>query len=154
MILRFFESQVKSANAGSTSTRPKANAHLTLVKNGIEVYDAWISQGNIFSYKDKNVSEENDPPVFITYLDSVLSGTHVDLVVLTYSWQLSDNVTELKEGDMYGVFRVTSVESDSIVLENDREINLSRGSCIHLLENLVFVVADSEELRFYPSGGK
>jgi hypothetical protein len=67
---------------------------------------------------------------------------------------LSDNVTELKEGDMFGVFRVTSVESVFIVLENDREIDLTPGSFINLLGNLVFVVADSEELRFYPSGRK
>lgn len=145
---------VKSANPGSTSTRPKANAHLTLVKNGIEVYDAWISQGNIFTYKEKNSSDENDPPLFVTYLDSVFSGEAIDyFVVLKYSWLVSDNVTELKEGDRFGVFRVTSVKSDSIVLENDREIDLNPGSCINLIGDLGFIVADSEDLRFYPAGG-
>lgn len=75
-------------------------------------------------------------------------------IVLKYTWLVSDNVTEIKEGDRFGVFRVTSVEAGLIELKNDRAIDLSPGSCINLIGNLGFVVADSDELRFYPSKGK
>jgi hypothetical protein len=56
------------------------------VMNGIEVYDTWISEGNIFMYKEKDSSNENDSPVFVIYLDSVLTGTAIDYFVrLKYS---------------------------------------------------------------------
>ncbi len=128
---------------------------LVLSRNGIELDEKWMLQGSAFTYTHKNSSEENDLPEFVTYVQSIFSGTAgPNLIELRYTWLLSDNITEIKEGDRFGVFSVTDVEPDFIVLENDRPINLSAGDCINLLGNLGFVVADSEELRFYPSKGR
>lgn len=73
------------------------------------------------------------------------------MIQLRYTWFVSDNVTKIKKGDMYGVFEVTNVMPDFIELKNDRAIDLNPGSCINLMENLGFVVAGSDELRFYPA---
>lgn len=146
--------KVKSVNAGSTSSRPNANAQIALCRNGIEFDDKWITRGSVYMYTGKKSSEVNDLPVFITYLDSILTGDEDDLIFLKYTWLRSSNVIELKKGDLFGVFRVTDVEPDFIELENDRAIDLNPGSCINLMENLGFIVADSDELRFYPSRGK
>jgi S-layer protein (TIGR01567 family) len=141
---------VKSVNAGSTSRRPSANAQLALGRNGIEFDEKWISQGSVYTYTGKKSSEENDLPVFITYLHSVFAGGP-NLIQLKYTWLVSDNVTEINEGDRFGVFKVTSVEPDFIELKNDRAINLSAGSRINLIGNLGFAIANSTDLRFYPS---
>ena len=50
-----------------------------------------------------------------------------------------------------GVFNVTVVEPDRIVLTNRVPIELKAGSSINLLGNLSFYVENSEELRFYPT---
>jgi hypothetical protein len=62
---------------------------------------------------------------------------------------VSDNVTRIKEGDRFGVFNVTVVEPDKIVLTNREPIDLKAGSSINLLGNLSFFVENSDDLRFY-----
>lgn len=127
-------------------------AQLVLSKNDVELDEKWLSQGSTYTYTGKNSSEKNDLPVFVTYLDSVFSGTAApDLIQLQYTWLVSDNVTEIKKGDSLGVFSVTRVEPGYIVLKNDRAIDLSARSHINLIGNLGFAVADSADLRFYPS---
>ena len=64
---------------------------------------------------------------------------------------MSDNVTQIKEGDRFGVFNVTVVEPDRIVLTNREPIELKAGSSINLFGNLSFFVENSDELRFYPT---
>ncbi|MCX9073626.1 MAG: S-layer protein domain-containing protein [Candidatus Methanoperedens sp.] len=126
-------------------------AQLALSRNGVELENMWLESENVYTY---TIPGENGMPKLVTYLDAVFAGTMTDLIQLRYTWFISDDIIQIKVGDRSGVFRVTSVASDFIVLENDREIDLSPGSCINLIGNLGFVVADSEELRFYPSGGK
>jgi S-layer protein (TIGR01567 family) len=122
-------------------------------KNRVPLNEKCLLQGYIYSYTTTS-SRESDPPLFFTYLDAILTGDDDDLIFLKYTWFRSNNITEIHEGDRFGVFRVTSVESDFIELKNDIAINLSAGSCINLIGNLSFTVTDSDELRFYPTRGK
>ncbi len=64
---------------------------------------------------------------------------------------MSDDVTQIKEGDRFGVFNVTVVESDRMVLKNRVPIELKAGSSINLFGNLSFFVENSDDLRFYPT---
>ncbi len=142
---------VKSVNASSSPRR----SQLVLSKNGVELDEKWISMGSAYTYTRKNSSGENDLPVFVTYLHSVFTGeAGPNLIELRYTWLLSDNITEIKTGERFGVFSAKSLGSDFILLENEQSINLSAGSCINLMGNFGFVIADSNELRFYPSEGK
>ncbi len=139
---------VKSIDTRASTWR----AQLVLSKNDAELDEKWLSPGSAYTYIGNNSSEENDLPVFVTYLNSIFSGTAApDLIQLQYTWLVSDNITEIKKGDRFGVFSVTRVEPDFIVLKNDRAINLSAGSRINLIGNLGFTVADSIDFRFYPS---
>ena len=134
-------------------TRPTPRtAVLALKRNGIELYRKSVSSGSIFSLMNDNLSKQEDPPIFMTYLETVFNGEVMpDLIELRYTWQVSDTIMEVKEGDRFGVFSVKKIGSNSIELDNDMAINLDPGSCINLFGDLAFVVADSDELRFYPT---
>ncbi|NJD78134.1 MAG: hypothetical protein FIB08_13760 [Candidatus Methanoperedens sp.] len=123
-------------------------ALLVLKKNGIELENIWLTSGNV---SISAMQGENGIPKLITYLDSVFAGATVDMIQLRYTWFVSDNVTQIKEGDMLGVFNVTVVEPDRIILKNRVPIDLKAGSSINLFGNLSFSVENSDELRFYPA---
>ncbi len=123
-------------------------AQLFLNRSGVELDDVWLSTGNAYIYFQPG---ETGTPKLITYLYDVFSGATVDAIQLRYTWFVSDNVTRIKEGDRLGVFNVTVVEPDRIVLTNREPIDLKAGSSINLFGNLSFFVENSDELRFYPT---
>ena len=123
-------------------------ARLVLKRNGVELDDVWLKQNEVYRYAP---TEENDMPKLITYLDAVFAGSQWDVIQLRYTWFVSDNVTQIKEGDNLGIFNVTVVEPDRMVLKNKVPIDLKAGSSINLLGNLSFFVENSDELRFYPT---
>ncbi len=123
-------------------------AQLVLNRSDVELDDVWLPAENAYRYFRPG---ENGTPKLITYLDAVFSGATVDAIQLRYTWFISDNVTRIKEGDRFGVFNVTVVEPDRIVLKNSVPVELRAGSSINLLGNLSFFVENSDELRFYPT---
>ncbi len=123
-------------------------ARLVLSRNGVDLDDVWLSSGNAYRYFQPG---ENGIPKLITYLDAVFAGASVDAIQLRYTWFVSDNVTWIKEGDRFGVFNVTVVEPDRMVLKNRVPIELKAGNRINLFGNLSFFVENSDELRFYPT---
>jgi S-layer protein (TIGR01567 family) len=123
-------------------------ARLVLKRNGVELDDVWLKQNEVYRYAP---TEENDMPKLITYLDAVFAGSSYDVIQLRYTWFVSDNVTQIKEGDRFGVFNVTVVEPDRMVLKNRAPIELIAGRIINLYGNLSFFVENSDELRFYPT---
>lgn len=122
-------------------------ARLVLSRNGVELDDVWLSSENVYRYFQPG---ENGTPKLITYLDSVFDGASADMIQLRYTWFVSDNVTQIKEGDRLGAFNVTVVEPDRMVLKNREPIELKAGRIINLYGNLSFFVENSDELRFYP----
>jgi S-layer protein (TIGR01567 family) len=124
------------------------NAQLLFSRNGVALDEVWLQHENIYGYA---LPGENGTPKLITYLDAIFSGTEVDMIQLRYTWFVSDNVTQIKKGDRFGVFNVTVVEPDRISLTNMEPIELKAGSSINLFGNLSFFVENSDELRFYPT---
>ncbi len=139
-----YELTVKSID---TRSSPRA-VRLALRRNGIELDDVWLMSENVYIY---TVPGENGTLKFITYLDAVFAGSTFDFVQLRYTWFVSDDVTQIKEGDRLGVFNVTVMEPDRMVLKNRVPIDLKAGSSINLFGNLSFYVENSDELRFYPT---
>ncbi|VVB84472.1 S-layer protein [uncultured archaeon] len=139
-----YDLTVKSIDAASS---PRT-ARLVLRRNGVELNDVLLMSENVSKYA---VPGENGTPKFSTYLDAVFAGATIDMIQLRYTWFVSDNVTQIKEGDKLGVFNVTVVEPERIVLKNRKPIDLKAGSSINLFGNLSFFVENSDELRFYPT---
>ncbi len=142
------EGYALTAKAVEVSSNPR-KARLVLSRNGVILDDIWLTSGNAYRYFQPG---ETGTPKLITYLDSVLQSTSgVDMIQLRYTWFVSDNVTQIKEEDRLGVFKVTVVEPERIVLKNRVPIELKAGSSINLFGNLSFFVENSDELRFYPT---
>jgi len=139
---------------GYTLTAPSVDysketrkARIVLKRNGVELDDVWLKEKEVYRYP----TGENELPKLITYLDACFAGSSYDVIQLRYTWFVSDNVTQIKEGDRFGVFNVTVVEPDRMVLKNMVPIDLKAGSSINLFGNLSFFVENSNELRFYPT---
>ncbi|VVB88710.1 S-layer protein [uncultured archaeon] len=124
-------------------------ALLILKKNGMELDDIMLKSPNGSGY---TLPGENGMPKLITYLDAVFAGASGgDMIQLRYTMFVSDNITQIKEGDRLGLFNVTVMEPDRIELKNREPIDLKAGSSINLFGNLSFFVESSDELRFYPT---
>lgn len=125
-------------------------AWFILSKDGVKLDDKVSSQGDVYTYSIKSLTGETDVPIFVTYVDSVFSGTNSDMAQLKYTWLISDKVTEIKSGDKFGVFEVDSLQP--LNLTNDVSISLSRDSTVNIAGNIKFKIADSEDndVRFYP----
>jgi len=125
---------------------PQWDAQIILKRNGEEIQNVRLMNDNIYAY-----AEGTDAPILITYLEDIFSGNTFNLIQLKYTWLVLSNITEIKESDMHGVFNVTEVRPEIIVMKNRVPIDLKAGSSINLLENLSFYVENSDELRFYPT---
>lgn len=121
---------------------------LVLNKNGIEIENVWLTEKDVYRYTQ---AETNETPKLITYIEYVFAGSTIDAFQLRNTWFMSDNVTQIEEGEMLGVFNVTAIEPDRIILTNWEPIELKAGSSINLFGNLSFYVENSDELRFYPT---
>jgi S-layer protein (TIGR01567 family) len=129
-------------------------AWLVLSKDGVKIDDKVISQGQVYTYIEKNIAGESDVPLFVTYVDSVFAGATSDMVKLRYTWAISTNVTQIAPGNVYGVFMVIDDGTGydrTIKLWNDASsVSLFRGSMVTLFDGLYFVVNDSPSLEYYP----
>lgn len=117
-------------------------------RNGAKLDDVCLSGENAYRYFKPG---ETGTPKLITYLNAAFSGPTYDLIELLYTWFVSDDIIQINEGDRFGVFNVTVVEPDRMVLINREPIELKAGSSINLLGNRSFFVENSDELRFYPT---
>ena len=137
-----------TAQSIDAKTAPR-QAWLSLAKNGVKLEDIVINQGNAHTYSTSLAGEDN-VPVFVTYADSIFSGASSDMIQLKYTWVMSDNVTEIKVGDEFGILEVDTVEP--LILRNSALLTLTAASTIDISGNMKFVVADSgdDDVRFYP----
>lgn len=131
-------------------------AWLMLGRDGVKKDDIFLSSGTpdarpVYTYVEKNISNESDVPVFVTYLDSVFSGMTTDMVQFRYTWLISTSINEIKSSDTYGMFKNASVSGRTLTLQNlDTPITLSRDTTLDLMDNMKFQVADNDTLRFMP----
>ena len=125
---------------------------LTLSWKGQKIDDKVLGQGDVYTYIETSIAGESDVPLFVTYIDTVFAGATSDMVQLRFTWAVSRDITEVKESDIYGVFKVVGATDTNLHLENDASIDLSRASTVTLAGNFMFKVADDKnnQLRFYP----
>jgi len=123
-------------------------AWVTVLKDGKNIDDGILQQNTVYNLR-KTVGGEEDVLVLSAYVDSIFSGSEADMIQLKYVWLIDENsYTEIKSGDTFGVFEVTS--TNPIILTNDGTVSLSKDTDTTLMGNMKFKVADNVELRFYP----
>ena len=136
-----------------TTTSPR-QAWLSLNKDGKALDNKVVNEGDVYTYVEKSVSGESDVPIFVTYVESIFTGGEgmSVLVQLRYTWLISWNVLEVKEGDKFGVFEVKEANENYLLLYNkDKQIDLNQNTILPLYGDLKFRVADKDTaLRFYP----
>lgn len=125
---------------------------LVLSKDGIKLDDKVIAQGEVYTYVEKNIADEKDVPLFVTYIDSVFDSNTSDIVQLKYTWLISHNVFEVEGGDEFGIFRIRDAGDDSLTFWNeDSSVDLPMATIVDLAGNIKFKAAeDPNYLRFYP----
>lgn len=140
-----------TVQALDTQVSPR-QAWLSLAKDGKMLDNKVANEGDVYTYVEKNIANESDVPVFVTFAESIFSGTSGDIVQLRYTWIISQNVTEIKAGDKFGVFGVREANEDFLLLYNkDKSISLDQNTVQPLYRDLKFRVGDSATaLRFYP----
>ncbi len=134
-------------NAVDANSAPR-QAWVQIIKNGNVVDDAVLQQGEVYNLQ-KDVGGESDVLVLSAYVSSIFYGAESQMLQLQYVWLIDESsLIEIKSGDSYGVFEVTS--TTPLKLENDASLTLSKDSEIDIMGNMKFKVADSDTLRFYP----
>lgn len=121
---------------------------LVLLKDGNEVDSNMLRGGDTYVYK-KRVGGVDDLPLILVRFDGVFAGTELQAAFLKGIFQISEDVTQVKSGNKFGVMEVTDVNKDKIQMKNsDTDVGLNKGSIVDLMGDLKIIVADNEKLRF------
>jgi S-layer protein (TIGR01567 family) len=120
-----------------------------LEKDGSVVDDNFVSAGQDYVYKT-DIGKATDVPLIIVHFGTVFSGAETSAVFMQGIFQLSDEYTEIKNGDTFDKMEVTDVSDSGIKMKNSDDIGLSRGENTTVMNNVSFKTADDSTLRFYP----
>ncbi len=137
-----------AANSIDVPLRGEEQAWIALFKDNIILEDKVLPNNSLYSYPET----ANGAPVLVTYTSNIYRLPQEDVADFKYTWLRSQNVTEIKEGDIFGVMEVISIKNGIIELRNKEPINLTSGTEIHLMGNMGIQVGGSEtDLLFYPT---
>ncbi|MBN1236427.1 MAG: S-layer protein [Methanotrichaceae archaeon] len=129
---------------------------LALVRDGEEVDSRVVtpssnSQDRASNYLYKvNVGSEKDVPIIAAHVESVFRSTESDLATVDGIFQVSDSPESVDEGEIHGKMKVKTLDDDGITMKNDDSFSLARDKTIEIMENLKFVVADSDDRLMAP----
>ena len=129
-----------------------------LEKDGDVVDEAFVASDEDYIY-ETDLGEAEDVPLIIVHFGTVFSGSETSAVFVQGIFQLSDDYTEINNGDTFGDMEVTSVSESGITMKNDGDIGLGQDETVEIMGNVSFKTADDSTLRFYPfveveSGGE
>ncbi len=120
-----------------------------LEKDGEVVDEGFVTSGKDYIY-ETSLGEAEDVPLIIIHFGTVFSGTETSAVFVQGIFQLSDDYTEINNGDTFGEMEVASVSESGITMKNDDDIGLGQDETIEIMGNVSFRTADNSTLRFYP----
>ncbi len=96
------------------------------------------------------LGKAEDIPLIIVHFGTVFSGSETSAVFVQGLFQISDDYTEINNGDTFGKMEVTSVSESGITMKNSDDIGLDKGETTEIMGNVSFKTADDSTLRFYP----
>ena len=153
----------KSANAGDSLVLDEGyslnivevdingkSVRVQLEKDGDVVDEAFLESGDDYVYKT-DLGNSEDVPIIIAHIGSVFQGSETSAVFIQGLFQISDQYTEINNGDTFGEMKVTSVSSSEIKMENDDSVGLDKGDTVDLMGKIQIQVADDNTLRFAPT---
>ncbi len=120
-----------------------------LEKDGSVVDDEIVTSGNNFVYKT-DIGKATKVPLIIVHFGTVFSGAENSAVFVQGIFQISDEYTEINDGDTFGEMEVTGVSESGITMKNTDSIGLDKGEDTSIMGNVSFKTADASTLRFYP----
>ncbi len=139
-----------AANSIDVPLRGEEQAWITFFKGNNKLEDKVLPNSSLYSYSET----ADGAPILVTYTSNIYRLPQEDVADFKYTWLRSQNITEVKEGDIFGAMEVTSVENGITELRNKEPIKLTPGNAIHLMGNMGIRIGSSEtELQFYPTTG-
>lgn len=120
-----------------------------LEKDGDVVDEAFLKSGDDYVY-ETDIGEAENVPLIIVHFGTVFSGAETSAVFVQGIFQLSDEYTEINNGDTFGEMEVTSVSESGITMKNDNDIGLGKDETTEIMGNVSFKTANDDTLRFYP----
>jgi PGF-CTERM protein len=128
---------------------------LEITKDGEYLDDAVISTADAnkeektWYYEQEILGEDVD--TLVIHVDEVFQGQVDSLCVIEGIWQISDDAMEIEVDDEFGKLIVTEDgSSGTVVMELDESITLDADDTYDVTDEIMFKVADSDTLRFYP----
>jgi S-layer protein (TIGR01567 family) len=144
-----YELRIKSVDLNGNKV------YLALSKDGEEVDSKVVTPSSDpgdgssnYLYKVDMGSE--DVPIVAAHIESVFRSTESDLATVDGIFQVSDSPESVENGEVHGKMEVKDASEDGITMENDGSFSLARDKTIEIMENLKFVVADSDKRLFAP----
>ncbi|MDR7666291.1 S-layer protein domain-containing protein [Methanosarcina sp. Z-7115] len=120
-----------------------------LEKDGDVVDEAFVTSGEDYVYKT-DIGKATDIPLIIVHFGTVFAGSETSAVFVQGIFQISDDYTEINNGDPFGEMEVSSVSESGITMKNDDDIGLGEDETVEIMGNVSFKTADDSTLRFYP----
>ncbi|ADI74836.1 S-layer-related duplication domain protein [Methanohalobium evestigatum Z-7303] len=125
------------------------NVFIELRKGGELMEQDIISSGEEYVY-EKDLGSTDDVPIIAVHFSEIFRGQETNAVFVDGIFQISDEYTEIENGDSYGKMEIDNIDSNRIKMTNDNSINLGEGDTINIMGDIKFKVADSDTLRYYP----
>jgi S-layer protein (TIGR01567 family) len=122
---------------------------VSLTKDGDQVDTGIVSSNDDYVY-EKELGSTDKIPVIVVHFNDIFQGTETNAVFIEGIFQISEDLVEISDNDMFGKMEVTSFASDQIILKNKDSVSLTRGNTIEIMGDVSFNVADSSDVRYYP----
>ncbi|MBN2488981.1 MAG: S-layer protein, partial [Methanosarcinaceae archaeon] len=122
---------------------------VSLTKNGKEVDSGIVSSNDDYVY-EKDIGRAENVPLIVVHFDDIFTGRETNAVFVEGMFQISDKYATVENGDSYGKMKVTRIDADTIEMENDNSISLSKDKTVSIMGDISFKVADSNTVRYYP----
>jgi PGF-CTERM protein len=129
---------------------------MVLSYKGTKVDDIVVDDGDkstkrVYTYVEKSISGKSDVPMFVTFVDSIFSGSTTDMVQLKYTWAISKDIVVVNSDQQFGSMKVRTASANLLMLDNENTITLNKDSVVDIASGMQFAVAnDANNLRFYP----
>ncbi|KKH97764.1 S-layer protein [Methanosarcina sp. 1.H.T.1A.1] len=120
-----------------------------LYKDGKLLDSGIVSQNGDYIY-EADIGGAEEVPMIAVHVSTVFRSRETDAVFIEGVFQISDEYSELSQGDSFDRMEISTISSSGITMKNEDSISLSKGNTIDLMGNVKFKVADSSVLRFYP----
>ncbi len=126
------------------------NVWVQLEKDGKVLDEAFVSSNQDYVYKT-DIGKAENIPLIIVHFGTVFLGGETSAVFTQGIFQISDEYTEINNGDTFGKMKVSSVSESGIKMKNDDDIGLDKGDTVNIMGDVSFKTADDNVLRFYPA---